>query len=105
MVIKSYLLLPTIFGLIFFKVPYEILNKRFRNAQKLIDKEVTHISTQMNEIVSSTSNESTTVEEASNSLGDVVKKLEDLKRKARLSCSYIGNSGVAPMYATLAAQA
>ncbi|XP_065071862.1 E3 ubiquitin-protein transferase MAEA-like [Rhopilema esculentum] len=64
------------------KVPYEILNKRFRNAQKLIDKEVTHISTQMNEIASSASSESTTVEEASNSLGDVVKKLEDFKRKA-----------------------
>jgi len=64
------------------KVPYEILNKRFRNAQKIIDREVAHLATQLNDLTSATSNESMTVESASKCLGEVVEKLESLKRKA-----------------------
>eukprot|EP00794_Sanderia_malayensis_P005592 gene5592-6281_t len=59
------------------KVPYEILNKKFRNAQKIIDKEVSHIGTQINEL-----NSNTTVSEATASLNSIVQKLKDLKRKA-----------------------
>lgn len=62
-------------------MPYEILNKRFRNAQKLIDKEVAHISCHLNEVISTTSCENMTVESASDSLTTTVQKLEDLKRK------------------------
>ena len=69
------------FLLIFLQVPYEILNKRFRNAQKIIDREVAHLATQLNDLTSATSNESMTVESASKCLGEVVEKLESLKRK------------------------
>lgn len=69
-----------------FQVPYEILNKRFRNAQKIIDREVSHLTSQVNELTSSTVNESMTTASGSKLLGEVVEKLENLKRKVK-SCS------------------
>ena len=73
--------LVKVFLSILLQVPYEILNKRFRNAQKIIDREVAHLATQLNDLTSATSNESLTVESASKCLGEVVEKLECLKRK------------------------
>ena len=67
----------------FCQVPYEILNKRFRNAQKIIDREVAHLTSHVNELTSATSTEGMTVEDASNCLGEVVEKLEGLKRKVK----------------------
>lgn len=70
------------------KVPYEILNKKFRTAQKTLDREVSHIQLAATDIekevnqfnvVSSTN--------ISRLLGGMVEKLQVLKRKAEESIS------------------
>jgi len=72
------------------KVPYEILNKKFRVAQKNLDREVNHVQGSVGDIERILQNktvmqECSTVGELSRLLGGVVEKLNILKRKAEES--------------------
>ncbi|XP_070541046.1 E3 ubiquitin-protein transferase MAEA-like [Ptychodera flava] len=69
------------------KVPYEILNKKFRNAQKNIDREVSHVIHVTNEIEKCLENKPVTVGAVASLLDSVVDKLSVLKRKAEESIS------------------
>lgn len=59
------------------KVPYEVLNKRYRISQKVIDREVNHLNQSLQELKNSSS--LTTVNKA---LDNVVESLKVVKRKA-----------------------
>ncbi|RWS25827.1 Macrophage erythroblast attacher-like protein [Leptotrombidium deliense] len=70
------------------KVPYEILNKRFRGAQKCIDREVSYVQCAVNELeksVMGNSDNPPTVGVITEMLSGVVEKLAALKRKAKES--------------------
>ncbi|XP_076265375.1 E3 ubiquitin-protein transferase Katazuke isoform X2 [Rhynchophorus ferrugineus] len=65
------------------KVPYEILNKKFRTAQKTLDREVSHVQQSVIEVEKClSSNPEVKAKEISNLLGGMVEKLHVLKRKA-----------------------
>ncbi|KAJ8316899.1 hypothetical protein KUTeg_004803 [Tegillarca granosa] len=64
------------------KVPYEILNKKFRAAQKNIDREVSHVQTVGTELDGCIQNEKPTIGEVSKAIDNMVEKLYLLKRKA-----------------------
>ena len=61
-------------------MPYEILNKKFRTAQKNVDREISHVSTVTNELEKCLQ-QSPIVGEVSKVLDGVVEKLSLLKRK------------------------
>lgn len=63
------------------QVPYEILNKKFRLAQKNIDREVSHIQTMATELEILLQKNDVTVGEVSNALNGIQEKLCHLKRK------------------------
>lgn len=69
------------------KVPYELLNKKFRSAQKTLDREVSHVQAVSNELEKSLKTDGTYVAsgEISKLLGGVVARLQVLKRKAQES--------------------
>ncbi|KAB0794639.1 hypothetical protein PPYR_11478 [Photinus pyralis] len=67
------------------KVPYEILNKKFRSAQKTLDREVSHVQQAAIEIEKSISGESVKSNDITKLLGGMVEKLQVLKRKAEES--------------------
>ncbi|KAL7286147.1 hypothetical protein TKK_0019590 [Trichogramma kaykai] len=70
------------------KVPYELLNKKFRSAQKTLDREVSHVQNAANDFEKNClRNDGTGVprKEISRLLGGVVAKLQVLKRKAQES--------------------
>ncbi|XP_022080728.1 macrophage erythroblast attacher-like [Acanthaster planci] len=67
------------------KVPYETLNKKFRNCQKTIDREVSHVMQVHSELEKCLENKSTTVGTVVNILDSMVDKLSALKRKANES--------------------
>ncbi|XP_012255512.2 E3 ubiquitin-protein transferase MAEA [Athalia rosae] len=69
------------------KVPYELLNKKFRSAQKTLDREVSHVQTAASELEKGLVGESTGVAsgEITRLLGGVVARLQVLKRKAEES--------------------
>ncbi|KAL3864401.1 hypothetical protein ACJMK2_006087 [Sinanodonta woodiana] len=64
------------------KVPYEILNKKFRAAQKNIDREVSRVQTAGNEFEACLQKKEVTVGEVTVALDSMVEKLKMLKRKA-----------------------
>ncbi|ELU07028.1 hypothetical protein CAPTEDRAFT_123183 [Capitella teleta] len=66
------------------KVPYEILNKKFRAAQKNIDREVSHIQIDANELESCLK-KNAPLGDVSRVLDGVVEKLTIMKRKAEES--------------------
>ncbi|KYM86554.1 Macrophage erythroblast attacher [Atta colombica] len=68
-------------------VPYELLNKKFRSAQKTLDREVSHVQAVSNELEKSLKTDGTYVAsgEISKLLGGVVARLQVLKRKAQES--------------------
>lgn len=68
------------------KVPYEILNKRFRTAQKTLDREVNQVQNATSEVEKSLKAGSS-VGEIRRLLGGVVERLQVLKRKADESIS------------------
>ncbi|KAL1497840.1 hypothetical protein ABEB36_008728 [Hypothenemus hampei] len=70
------------------KVPYEILNKRFRTAQKTLDREVSHVQQGISELEKCLfqDNEVKAIN-ITNLLGGMVEKLQVLKRKADESIS------------------
>ncbi|XP_071645478.1 E3 ubiquitin-protein transferase MAEA isoform X2 [Temnothorax longispinosus] len=69
------------------KVPYELLNKKFRSAQKTLDREVSHVQAVSNELEKSLKTDGSYVAtgEISKLLGGVVARLQVLKRKAQES--------------------
>lgn len=70
------------------KVPYEILNKKFRTAQKALDREVSHVQQGVNEMEKTLSSDSEVkAKDITNLLGGMVEKLQVLKRKAEESIS------------------
>lgn len=62
------------------RVPYEILNKKYRVSQKNIDREVSHLNQSVNEL-----KKSPTISIVNKALDDVVKGLNVVKRKAEES--------------------
>ncbi|CAH1114963.1 unnamed protein product [Psylliodes chrysocephalus] len=67
------------------KVPYEILNKKFRTAQKTIDREVSHVQQQATLIEETLQQSEVKARDISSLLGGMVEKLQVLKRKAEES--------------------
>lgn len=68
-------------------MPYELLNKKFRSAQKTLDREVSHVQTVSNELEKGFKNDGSYVAtgEITRLLGGVVARLQVLKRKAQES--------------------
>uniref|UniRef100_W5JYK3 E3 ubiquitin-protein transferase MAEA n=1 Tax=Astyanax mexicanus TaxID=7994 RepID=W5JYK3_ASTMX len=64
------------------KVPYETLNKRFRAAQKNIDRETSHVTMVVAELEKTLSSSFPVVDSVVSLLDGVVEKLSALKRKA-----------------------
>lgn len=65
------------------KVPYEILNKKFRAAQKTIDREVSYVQSVANELEKTIAAPSTPpIGEVTRLLGGMFERLQALKRKA-----------------------
>ncbi|KAG1680519.1 Macrophage erythroblast attacher [Nymphon striatum] len=67
------------------KVPYEILNKKFRAAQKNIDREVSHVQSVALDLEKELSKSPPYMNDITRILGGVVEKLNILKRKAEES--------------------
>ena len=63
-------------------VPYEILNKTFRNAQKVIDREASHVVSSNDKLKKLSSKNNVTVANTSNEMEEVLSKLHLLKKKA-----------------------
>lgn len=64
------------------KVPYELLNKRYRISQKIIEREVSHLTKSLNEL-----KKSPTMSNVHKALGNVAESLKVIKRKADESIS------------------
>lgn len=67
------------------KVPYEMLNKKFRLAQKTIDREVAHVNNSINDLdkaLEKSTKESVPVTAINDLLNGVINKLTVLKRKS-----------------------
>ncbi|ESO95172.1 hypothetical protein LOTGIDRAFT_117625 [Lottia gigantea] len=64
------------------KVPYEVLNKKFRTAQKNIDREVSHVQSSGNEFEKCLQKPTVSVGDVTQAIGNMVEKLTILKRKA-----------------------
>jgi macrophage erythroblast attacher len=69
------------------KVPYEILNKKFRTAQKTLDREASHVQQAAREIEDTISGGNVKARDITSFLGGMVEKLQVLKRKAEESIS------------------
>jgi len=69
------------------KVPYEILNKKFRSSQKVVDREVNHVSSALTDLEKLYTQDKTDRKEIIEQLDKVKKQLEELKDK--------GNEGIA----------
>ena len=66
------------------QVPYELLNKKFRAIQKILDREVSHVSSSSADLSEAASHPAATVGEISGMLEGVVQKLSSFKRKVSL---------------------
>ncbi|XP_069679041.1 E3 ubiquitin-protein transferase MAEA [Periplaneta americana] len=69
------------------KVPYELLNKKFRAAQKQLDREVSHVQAAAMELERGLHGETVGASDISRLLGGMVERLQVLKRKAEESIS------------------
>jgi len=69
------------------KVPYEVLNKKFRAGQKTVDREVSHIQTSIAELEKSLFKTPVEVDQICNLIGATVEKLQTMKRK--VSCKLL----------------
>jgi macrophage erythroblast attacher len=65
-------------------VPYEVLNKKFRTAQKIIDREVSHVLAANSDLSNIVKKQSVNVSEVTGILDGVIEKLQILKRKVIL---------------------
>ncbi|XP_071529525.1 E3 ubiquitin-protein transferase MAEA [Panulirus ornatus] len=64
------------------KVPYDVLNKKFRLAQKTLDREVCHVTSAVTELERVLFTDNRSASHISSLLGGVVEKLSSFKRKA-----------------------
>lgn len=62
-------------------MPYEILNKKFRSAQKAIDREVSYVVNATNELTTTLNKQPVKAKEVAGMLDGVVQKIQALKRK------------------------
>ena len=62
-------------------MPYEILNKKFRSAQKAIDREVSYVVNVTNELTTTLNKQPVKANEVAGMLDGVVQKIQALKRK------------------------
>ena len=69
----------------FFQVPYEVLNKKFRTAQKIIDREVSHVLAANSDLSNVVKKQSVKVSDMTGVLDGVIEKLQVLKRKVILT--------------------
>ena len=67
------------------KVPYEVLNKKFRTAQKIIDREVSHVLAANSDLSNIVKKQSVKVSDVTGILDGGIEKLQVLKRKVILS--------------------
>ncbi|XP_023328951.1 macrophage erythroblast attacher [Eurytemora carolleeae] len=65
------------------KVPYEILNKKFRSSQKVIDREVNHVSNSLSELETLYTGEEGDTATALSKLDKIKEQLEQLREKSR----------------------
>lgn len=65
-------------------MPYEILNKKFRTAQKNLDREVSHLQAAASEVEKKLDAEEVKAKDITMLLGGMVEKLQVLKRKGKL---------------------
>lgn len=63
------------------QVPYELLNKKFRTVQKVLDREISHVNSSLSELTSCTNKQSLTQHEITTVLDGVTQRLTSLKRK------------------------
>lgn len=70
--------------LFLYQVPYEVLNKKFRTAQKIIDREVSHVLTTNSDLSNIVKKESVKVSDVTGILDGVIEKLQVLKRKVMI---------------------
>lgn len=70
------------------QVPYEILNKKFRAAQKVIDREVSLVVSATNDLTNSLGTVPVKVGEITGFLDGVVQKLQSLKRKVTYNATH-----------------
>ena len=64
-----------------FQVPYELLNKKFRSAQKTVDREVSKAQSAGSDLEACLQNKEVTIGEVTKVLDNMVEKLKFLKRK------------------------
>ncbi|KAJ8709576.1 hypothetical protein PYW08_009580 [Mythimna loreyi] len=64
------------------KVPYEVFNKRYRNAQRVLDVEARQVGSGASELDAATRKQPVTTGEIDSLLGGMVEKLTTMKRKA-----------------------
>ena len=74
---------------ILIQVPYEILNKKFRAAQKVIDREVSLVVSATNDLTNSLGTVPVKVGEITGFLDGVVQKLQSLKRKVTFNATHM----------------
>lgn len=67
-------------------MPYELLNKKFRAAQKQLDREVSHVQAAALELEKGLTGERVGAADITRLLGGMVEKLQVLKRKV---CSFL----------------
>ena len=67
------------------QVPYEILNKRFRTAQKVVDREVSRVQASTAELEQCLQGSNTTIRDVTTVLDGMVDKLTILKRKVEIA--------------------
>ena len=65
-------------------MPYEILNKKFRAAQKTVDREVSHVQLAGSDVEACLQQKSPTIGDVSKAIDNMVEKLCLLKRKVCL---------------------
>ena len=78
-------------------MPYELLNKKFRAAQKSLDRDIASVSSSSRELTAQTERSGdVAVEEVVKTLDVMSQKLASLKRRVRAACG----SGIvwAPLY-------
>lgn len=64
-------------------MPYELLNKKFRTAQKAIDREISKVQGAGGELEECLQKPQVTIGEVTKALDSMVEKLKLLKRKVR----------------------
>ncbi|XP_046438766.1 E3 ubiquitin-protein transferase MAEA-like [Daphnia pulex] len=69
------------------KVPYEVLNKKFRAGQKTVDREVSHVQNSITELEKSLFRTPVQVDQICSLLGATVDKLQTMKRKVEEAIS------------------